>query len=135
MCSPDIGFAKDASAFANLLAVPVVIGNKQRPGHDEQARVLEVIGEVDGKNVLMVDDFTITGGTPIYKLERLLERDIDAPADVNSVGGLIIHRLERLPAEGETLSFDGFDLVVRSMQGARAKSILVHPKNTPKESQ
>jgi CBS domain containing-hemolysin-like protein len=78
-------------------------------------------------------DFTITGGTPIYKLERLLERDIDAPADVNSVGGLIIHRLERLPAEGETLSFDGFDLTVRSMQGARAKTILVHP--TPKESQ
>ena len=78
-------------------------------------------------------DFTITGGTPIYKLERLLERDIDAPADINSVGGLIIHRLERLPAEGETLSFDGFDLTVRSMQGARAKSILVHP--TPKESE
>ena len=73
-------------------------------------------------------DFTIPGGTPIYKLERLLERDIDAPADVNSVGGLIIHRLERLPAEDETLSFDGFDLTVRTMQGARAKTILVHPK-------
>ena len=72
-------------------------------------------------------DFTIAGGTPIYRLERLLDRDIDAPADVNSVGGLIIHRLERLPAEGETLAFDGFELTVRTMQGARAKTILVHP--------
>jgi len=72
--------------------------------------------------------FTISGGTPIYRLERLLERDIDAPADVNSVGGLIIHRLERLPVEGETLAFDGFDLAVRTMQGARAKTILVLPK-------
>ena len=79
-------------------------------------------------------DFTISGGTPIYRLERLLERDIDAPADVNSVGGLIIHRLERLPVEGETLAFEGFDLTVRTMLGARAKTILVQPK-TSKESQ
>jgi CBS domain containing-hemolysin-like protein len=47
---------------------------------------------------------------------------------VNSVGGLIIHRLERLPQEGETLAFDGFDLTVRTMQGARAKTILVQPR-------
>jgi CBS domain containing-hemolysin-like protein len=81
-------------------------------------------------------EFTISGGTPIYRLERLLERDIDAPADVNSVGGLIIHRLERLPVEGETLAFDGFDLTVRTMQGARAKTIVVQPKTaSPKESQ
>jgi ribose-phosphate pyrophosphokinase len=74
VCSPDIGFAKDASAFANMLGVPVVIGNKQRPGHDEQARVLEVIGEVDGRNVLMVDDFTITGGSLISMAELLKRR-------------------------------------------------------------
>ena len=107
--------------------------------------ILEVlVGDIEDEHARAVGaparvapgaDFTITGGTPIYKLERLLERDIEAPADVNSVGGLIIHRLERLPAEGETLSFDGFDLVVRSMQGARAKSILVHPKSPPKEPQ
>jgi CBS domain containing-hemolysin-like protein len=70
-------------------------------------------------------DIRISGGTPIYRLERLLDRDIDAPADVNSVGGLIIHRLERLPIEGETLAFDGFDLTVRTMQGARAETIIV----------
>ncbi|HUG91185.1 MAG TPA: ribose-phosphate diphosphokinase, partial [Planctomycetaceae bacterium] len=74
VCSPDIGFAKDASAYANLLGVPVVIGNKQRPGHDEQAHVLEVIGDVNGKNVLMVDDFTITGGSLISMAELLKSR-------------------------------------------------------------
>ncbi|MEO7326624.1 MAG: hemolysin family protein [Dokdonella sp.] len=87
---------------------------------DEHARAgsQTVRGPVTG-------EFTISGGTPIYRLERLLERDIDAPADVNSVGGLIIHRLERLPVEGETLGFDGFDLIVRTMQGARAQTIVV----------
>jgi CBS domain containing-hemolysin-like protein len=81
-------------------------------------------------------DIRISGGTPIYRLERLLDREIDAPADVNSVGGLIIHRLERLPVEGETLSFDGFDLTVRTMQGARAETIIVRLKTeTAEETQ
>lgn len=63
VCSPDVGFAKSASAYAKILGVPVVIGNKERKDHSERAEVLEVIGSVEGRNVLMVDDFTITGGS------------------------------------------------------------------------
>jgi ribose-phosphate pyrophosphokinase len=74
VCSPDIGFAKDASAYAKLLGVPVVIGNKQRTDHSERAEVLEVIGEVKGKNVLMVDDFTITGNSLISMADLLKRR-------------------------------------------------------------
>jgi ribose-phosphate pyrophosphokinase len=74
VCSPDIGFAKDASAYAQLLGVPVVIGNKQRTDHSERAEVLEVIGEVKGKNVLMVDDFTITGNSLISMADLLKRR-------------------------------------------------------------
>ena len=77
--------------------------------------------------------FTISGSLPIYRLERLLDRDIDSPDDVNSVGGLIVHRLERLPTEGETLRFQGFSLTVRTMQGARAQAITVVPEQ-PVES-
>jgi ribose-phosphate pyrophosphokinase len=74
VCSPDIGFAKDASAYAKLLGVPVVIGNKQRTDHSERAEVLEVIGEVKGKNVLMVDDFTITANSLISMADLLKRR-------------------------------------------------------------
>lgn len=74
ICSPDVGFAKSASAFANLLGVPVVIGNKQRKDHSERAQVLEVIGSVEGCNVLMVDDFTITGGSLVSMAEVLKSR-------------------------------------------------------------
>jgi CBS domain containing-hemolysin-like protein len=94
---------------------------------DEHARTAAVARTSAG------GEFTISGGMPIYRLERLLEHDIDAPADVNSVGGLIIHRLERLPVEGETLAFDDFDLTVRTMQGARAEAIVVHPKAATSE--
>ncbi|MEO8461318.1 MAG: hemolysin family protein [Dokdonella sp.] len=72
--------------------------------------------------------FSISGGLPIFRLERLLGLDIDSPDDINSVGGLIIHRLERLPSEGETLEFEDFDLTVRTMRGARAQAITVHPR-------
>jgi ribose-phosphate pyrophosphokinase len=74
VCSPDVGFAKGAAAFARQLRVPVVIGNKQREDHSEQARVLELIGEVEGRNVLIVDDFTISGGTLISMAQLLQER-------------------------------------------------------------
>ena len=74
---------------------------------------------------------TIPGSMPIYRLERLLDRDIEAPGEVNSVGGLIVHRLERLPTEGESLKFDGFTLTVRTMHGARAQAITVKPDHPP----
>ncbi|MFN9269372.1 MAG: ribose-phosphate diphosphokinase [Planctomycetaceae bacterium] len=74
VCSPDIGFAKDAAAYANLLGVPMAIGHKARPAHDEKAVVLELIGDVRDRNVLLVDDFTITGGTLIAMADVLLAR-------------------------------------------------------------
>jgi ribose-phosphate pyrophosphokinase len=65
VASPDVGFGKQADRFAKMMDVDVVFGNKTRQAHDERAEVLDVIGPVDGKNVLIVDDFTISGGTLI----------------------------------------------------------------------
>ena len=61
--SPDAGSAKRARAYADSLRCSVAIGDKVRMGHDENAKVLEIIGDVKGKNCLVVDDFTISGGT------------------------------------------------------------------------
>jgi len=61
--SPDAGFAKNARKYATALKVPVAIGDKMRICHDENAEVLEIIGDVKGKNAIIVDDFTITCGT------------------------------------------------------------------------
>ena len=61
--SPDAGFVKQARKFAAALGCSVVIADKVRSGHDEAAEVLEIIGDVDGMSALVVDDFTISGGT------------------------------------------------------------------------
>ncbi|MBE5780487.1 MAG: ribose-phosphate pyrophosphokinase [Clostridiales bacterium] len=61
--SPDAGFAKNAREFADYLGVGVAIGDKTRYDHSESAKVLDVIGNVEGKDCFIVDDFTISGGT------------------------------------------------------------------------
>lgn len=69
--APDQGFAKRAARFAERLRTPLAIGYKRRTGHDEQAEVVEVIGEVRGRSCVIVDDFVISGGT-LIEVARLL---------------------------------------------------------------
>ncbi|RKX98472.1 MAG: ribose-phosphate pyrophosphokinase [Spirochaetes bacterium] len=61
----DTGFAEEARKFARYLDAPVAISVKHRPDHNEQAEVIDIIGDVRGKTALIVDDFVISGGTLI----------------------------------------------------------------------
>lgn len=69
--SPDAGFAKTARKYADALKTTVAIGDKTRHGHDEQAEILDIIGDVKGKNAMIVDDFTISCGTLVDMAETL----------------------------------------------------------------
>lgn len=72
--SPDAGFAKQARNYANYLGVNVAIGDKTRKDHSEKAEVLEIIGDVKGKNAIIVDDFSLSGGTLVELANGLKER-------------------------------------------------------------
>lgn len=72
--SPDAGFAKRARDYASYLGASVVICDKVRRGHDERAEVLEVIGPVDGRNALIVDDLVLTGTTLVDAAHALRAR-------------------------------------------------------------
>lgn len=72
--SPDAGFAKQARKYADYLGAPLAIGDKTRKGHDEKAEILELIGHVDGKTALIIDDFSISGGTLIELSKLLIQR-------------------------------------------------------------
>ena len=63
MVSPDLGFLKQTRRFAEALGYPMAVGEKVRRGHDEKAEVLEIMGSVEGRDCVVVDDFTISGGT------------------------------------------------------------------------
>ena len=72
--SPDAGFAKQARKFADALNLPIAIGDKTRTDHLENAKILEVIGDVAGRDCMIVDDFTISGGTLVNLAESLQAR-------------------------------------------------------------
>ena len=74
VAAPDVGFSKAAARYAAAMKAPLVIGNKTRAGHDEKAEIQEVIGDVRDKNVLIVDDFTISGGTLIEMAQACKHR-------------------------------------------------------------
>lgn len=60
--SPDIGGVKNAKSYANILGTELAIVAKQRISATE-VDAHAVIGDVQGKDVLMVDDMTESGGT------------------------------------------------------------------------
>ncbi len=72
--SPDSGFIRKARQFATFLNAPLAIGDKERKGHDENAEILHIIGDVAGRDALVVDDFTISGGTLIDIAHKLRDR-------------------------------------------------------------
>jgi ribose-phosphate pyrophosphokinase len=67
----DLGFAKRARAFAELLEAPLAIVEKRRIGNQDQAEVLNVIGDVRGRRAIIVDDEIDTAGTLIQIVEAL----------------------------------------------------------------
>jgi ribose-phosphate pyrophosphokinase len=70
----DLGFAKRARTFAELLDAPLAIIEKRRVGNLDQAEVLNVIGDVRGRRAIVVDDEFDTAGT-LMEVVRALERE------------------------------------------------------------
>ncbi|MEQ6124976.1 ribose-phosphate pyrophosphokinase [Pseudotenacibaculum sp. MALMAid0570] len=73
IASPDMGGSKRAYAYSKYLMSDVVICYKQR----KKANVIghmELIGDVEGKNVILVDDMIDTGGTLTRAADLMIER-------------------------------------------------------------
>ncbi|GAA3001028.1 ribose-phosphate pyrophosphokinase [Streptosporangium longisporum] len=73
--SPDLGNAKEAATFARMLGVGVAMGAKQRLS-DDRVVISSVIGDVEGKDVIILDDEIARGTTVIELLDRLRERGV-----------------------------------------------------------
>lgn len=91
--SPDAGYAKMARIYGEILKAPVAIGDKNRKDHTERAEVMDIIGDVSGKNALIVDDFTLSAGSIINVAHALKERG------AKDIYGCVSHSL----LKGETL--------------------------------
>ncbi len=70
--SPDLGGVTRVRNFANILDLPIAIIEKRRPKANV-AEVMNVIGDIEGKNVILVDDMIDTAGT-ICEAASVLKR-------------------------------------------------------------
>src|SRR5258706_1300172 len=70
----DLGFAKRARTFAELLGAPLAIIEKRRQGNLDKAELMNVIGDVRGRRAIIVDDEIDTAGT-LLEIVTALERE------------------------------------------------------------
>lgn len=97
--APDVGSVKRVRSFAETLNIPMAIIDKRRP-KPNVAEVMNVIGEVDGKNVILLDDIIDTAGTITAAAEVLKEKgakDVYACGTHALFSGPAVERLKKAP--------------------------------------
>jgi ribose-phosphate pyrophosphokinase len=106
--SPDLGNAKEASHFARSLGLPMAAGSKKRLS-DDRVVIDTLVGDVDGKNVIVLDDEIANGGTIVEVLSKLRERRVKRIAVACTHGlftGKAIARLGSQPDIAEIVTTD-----------------------------
>ncbi|MEM0010956.1 MAG: ribose-phosphate pyrophosphokinase [Candidatus Bathyarchaeia archaeon] len=73
--SPDVGGVARARHFAELLGAPLAIIAKRRP-EPNQAEVMEIIGDVEGKIAIVVDDIVDTAGSLLRGVEAMIKKGV-----------------------------------------------------------
>jgi ribose-phosphate pyrophosphokinase len=96
--SPDLGNAKPASQLARILDVPVAAGSKQRLA-DDRVVIDAIVGDVQGKDVIILDDEIATGGSILELLARLREHDVRKISLAVTHGLFTGPAIERLAAQ------------------------------------
>lgn len=71
--APDVGGAKRAKKFADMMGAELGILHKSRPGH-HVAEIHEVVGDIQGKTCILFDDLIDTAGTLLSAKKALLEK-------------------------------------------------------------
>ena len=102
--SPDFGSAKLANQFSRALDVPVAAGSKRRMS-DDRVIIDAIVGDVAGKDVIILDDEIATAGSILELTEKLREEN------VGRISVACTHGLFTGPAAKRLVS-GGFDEIV-----------------------
>ncbi len=99
--SPDAGGVERARQLANKLGCGIAIIYKRRP-EPNRAKVLDVVGTIEGKDAIIIDDLIDTAGTMVSASEMLISRGarkVIACATHGVLSGPAIERLTNSPIE------------------------------------
>jgi len=124
--SPDAGGVERARAFAKRLNSPLAIIDKRRE-EANVAEVMNVVGEVDGRHCLIVDDLIDTAGTLVKGAEALLEKgaaSVSACATHAVLSGKAVERIDN-SALREVVFTNSIPLSEEARQSAKIKSLSI----------
>ena len=124
--SPDAGGVERARAFAKRLGAPLAIIDKRRE-EANVAEVMNVVGDVSGRNCLLVDDLIDTAGTLVKGAEALLEKgaaSVSACATHAVLSGKAVHRIEE-SALKEVVFTNSIPFSKEAKKSGRIKSLSV----------
>ena len=109
--SPDLGSVTRVRKFAEKLNIPIAIIDKRRPKANV-SEVMNIIGDIEGKKVILVDDMIDTAGTITNAANALKERgaiEVDACCTHGVLSGPALQRIEE-SAINELLVLDTIEL-------------------------
>ena len=109
--SPDLGSVTRVRKFAEKLNIPIAIIDKRRPKANV-SEVMNIIGDIKGKKVILLDDMIDTAGTITNAANALIERgaiEVDACCTHGVLSGPAIERIEK-SAIKELLVLDTIEL-------------------------
>ncbi len=110
--SPDVGSIKMARAYAKRIGAGLAIIDKRRLS-PEKAEVMHLLGEVSGKNAIIVDDLIATGGSLVEAAEALKRagaKDIYAGITHGVLSGPAIERIDKCDSLKELVITDTIPL-------------------------
>ena len=99
--SPDMGGVARARNLAEQIGVPLAIIDKRRP-RPNVSEVMNIIGDIEGKEVILVDDMIDTAGTITNGAQALMDRGakcVDACCTHPVLSGPAIERIEKSPIQ------------------------------------
>ena len=126
--SPDAGGVERARAFAKRLNAPLAIIDKRRE-EANVAEVMNVVGQVEGRNCLIVDDLIDTAGTLVQGAEALIEQgatSVSACATHAVLSGPAVERIEESPLK-EVVFTNSIPLSEAARNSSRIKSLSIAP--------
>ncbi len=98
LLTADLGFAKKARDFAAGIDAPMAFIEKRRVGNDSKSKALTIIGDVTGRDVVIVDDEVDTGGSMVQAINIAKENGARDVYVVFIHAGLTANAAERLSA-------------------------------------
>jgi len=94
----ELGFAKKARNFAEILQAPLAIVEKRRVGNEDKTELMNIIGEVAGKTAVIIDDEIDTAGSLLEAVSALVAEGAGAIYSCATHGVFSNGALERIEA-------------------------------------